>query len=245
MKIVSITGMSNVLGSIAPMPQVARLVHSVGATLIVDGAQLVPHTPVSVAHLGADFLAFSGHKMLGPTGIGVLWGRRELLEEMEPFEGGGEMIATVGLYESTWAPVPQKHEAGTPPFVEAVGLGAAVDYLRNLGMDKVRLHDMELTSYALEELSKLEAVTVFGPTNIERRGGTISFTLADIHPHDLATILDEHGVAVRAGHHCARPLMTHLGVPATARASFSVYNTTGDVDRLIEGLLHAGSIFGI
>ncbi len=244
-EIVSITGMSNVLGSIAPMPEVARLAHAVGATLIVDGAQLVPHAPVSVSDLGADFLAFSGHKMLGPTGIGVLWGRQELLEEMEPFEGGGEMIATVGLYESTWAPVPQKHEAGTPPFVEAVGLGAAVDYLRNIGMDKVRRHDMELTRYALDELAKLDALTVFGPRNVERRGGTISFTLADIHPHDLATILDEHGVAVRAGHHCARPLMTHLGVPATARASFSVYNTTDDVDRLVEGLHHAATIFGI
>ena len=244
-EIVSITGMSNVLGSIAPMPEVARLAHAVGATLIVDGAQLVPHAPVSVSDLGADFLAFSGHKMLGPTGIGVLWGRQELLEEMEPFEGGGEMIATVGLYESTWAPVPQKHEAGTPPFVEAVGLGAAVDYLRNIGMDKVRRHDMELTRYALDELAKLDALTVFGPRNVERRGGTISFTLADIHPHDLATILDEHGVAVRAGHHCARPLMTHLGVPATARASFSVYNTTDDVYRLVEGLHHAATIFGI
>ena len=244
-EIVSITGMSNVLGSIAPMPEVARLAHAVGATLIVDGAQLVPHAPVSVSDLGADFLAFSGHKMLGPTGIGVLWGRQELLEEMEPFEGGGEMIATVGLYESTWAPVPQKHEAGTPPFVEAVGLGAAVDYLRNIGMDKVRRHDMELTRYALDELAKLDALTVFGPRNVERRGGTISFTLADIHPHDLATILDEHGVAVRAGHHCARPLMTHLGVPATARASFSVYNTTDDVDRLVEGLHRAATIFGI
>ena len=244
-EIVSITGMSNVLGSIAPMPEVARLAHAVGATLIVDGAQLVPHAPVSVSDLGADFLAFSGHKMLGPTGIGVLWGRQELLEEMEPFEGGGEMIATVGLYESTWAPVPQKHDAGPPPFVEAVGLGAAVDYLRNIGMDKVRRHDMELTRYALDELAKLDALTVFGPRNVERRGGTISFTLADIHPHDLATILDEHGVAVRAGHHCARPLMTHLGVPATARASFSVYNTTDDVDRLVEGLHRAATIFGI
>ena len=244
-RIVSITGMSNVLGTITPIHQIREIADRVGATVIVDGAQLVPHLPVDVTDLGADFLAFSAHKMLGPTGIGVLWGRRALLEEMEPFEGGGEMIDEVGLYESTWAPVPHKFEAGTPPIVEAIGLGAAVDYLTDLGMDSVRKHDVELTGYALERLATMPSVTVYGPTDLEIRGGTISFTLADIHPHDLSTILDENGVAVRAGHHCARPLMDHLGIPATARASFSVYSSADEVDRLIDGLDVAAELFDI
>ena len=244
-RIVSITGMSNVLGTITPIHQIREIADRVGATVIVDGAQLVPHLPVDVTDLGADFLAFSAHKMLGPTGIGVLWGRRALLEEMEPFEGGGEMIDEVGLYESTWAPVPHKFEAGTPPIVEAIGLGAAVDYLTDLGMDSVRKHDVELTGYALERLATMPSVTVYGPTDLEIRGGTISFTLADIHPHDLSTILDENGVAVRAGHHCARPLMDHLGIPATARASFSVYSSADEVDRLIDGLEVAAELFDI
>ena len=244
-RIVSITGMSNVLGTITPVHRIREIADRVGATVIVDGAQLVPHLPVDVGDLGADFLAFSAHKMLGPTGIGVLWGRPALLEEMEPFEGGGEMIDEVGLYESTWAPVPHKFEAGTPPIVEAIGLGAAVDYLTNLGMDSVRKHDVELTGYALERLASVPAVTVYGPTDLEIRGGTISFTLADIHPHDLSTILDENGVAVRAGHHCARPLMDHLGIPATARASFSVYSSVDEVDRLIDGLAVAAELFDI
>ncbi len=244
-RIVSLTGMSNVLGSMPPVAEVAQMARRVGATTIVDGAQLVPHAPVDVEALGIDFLAFSGHKMLGPTGIGVLWGRLPLLEEMEPFETGGEMIDEVRLYDSTWAPVPHKFEAGTPPIVEAVGLAAAVDYLTDLGMHRVRAHDMELTAYALDRLAELPDVTVYGPRNVERRGGTVSLTMGDIHPHDLSTILDEHGVAVRAGHHCARPLMEHLGVPATARASFSVYSTRGDIDRLAEGLEHAGRLFGL
>jgi len=244
-RIVSVTGMSNVLGSMPPLAEISRMAQSVGATTIVDGAQLVPHAPVDVQELGIDFLAFSAHKMLGPTGIGVLWGRLELLEEMEPFETGGEMIDHVGLYESTWAPIPHKFEAGTPPIVEAIGLGAAVDYLEKLGMHEVRRHDRELTAYALARLGEIPQVTVYGPKNVERRGGTVSFTMGDIHPHDLSTILDEHGVAVRAGHHCARPLMEHLGVPATARASFSVYSSRADVDRLIDGLVHAADLFGI
>jgi len=223
---------------------VVAVSYSVGAVLIVDGAQLVPHGPVDVKTLGADFLAFSSHKMLGPTGVGVLWGRSELLAEMEPFEGGGEMIDDVGLYESTWAKVPQKFEAGTPPFVEAIGLAAAVDYLSAIGMATVRKEDMALTEYALAELGQMEHVTVYGPRNIEHRGGVISFTMGDVHPHDLATILDEHGVSVRAGHHCARPLMDHLGVPATARASFSVYSSEADVDQLTAALLRAGELFG-
>ncbi len=244
-RIISITGMSNVLGTITPIDQIRAVADTVGATVIVDGAQLVPHLPVDVQTLGADFLAFSAHKMLGPTGIGVLWGRMELLDEMEPFEGGGEMIDEVGLFESTWAPVPHKFEAGTPPIVEAIGLGAAVDYLTDLGMDAVRKHDTELTVYALEQLATVPHVTVYGPTDLNIRGGTISFTLGDIHPHDLSTILDENGVAVRAGHHCARPLMDHLGIPATARASFSVYSSSDEVDRLVAGLELAAKLFGI
>ncbi len=244
-RIISITGMSNVLGTITPIAELRPLAQSVGAVLIIDGAQLVPHTPVDVQSLGADFLAFSSHKMLGPTGVGVLWGRRELLDRMEPFEGGGEMIDDVGLHTSTWAPVPQKFEAGTPPFVEAIGLGAAVDYLADIGMATVRRDDMALTAYALAELDLIDHVTVYGPTNVEHRGGVISFTMGDIHPHDLATILDDHHVAVRAGHHCARPLMDHLGVPATARASFSVYSEQADVDQLTAALHRAGELFGL
>lgn len=243
--VISVTGMSNVLGTIPSIGPIRTMAEDAGAILIVDGAQLVPHAPVDVKSLGADFLAFSAHKMLGPTGVGVLWGRLELLEALEPFEGGGEMIADVGLYESTWAPVPQKLEAGTPPIVEAIGLGAAVDYLGELGMGTVRDHDMELTRYALDRLGEFDHLTVYGPNNVERRGGVISFTLADVHAHDLATILDEHHVAVRAGHHCARPLMDHLGVPATARASFSVYSDEQDVDQLVDALHHASELFGV
>ncbi len=244
-KIISITGMSNVLGTITPITQLEAIAHSVGAVLIIDGAQLVAHTPIDVTALGADFLAFSSHKMLGPTGVGVLWGRGALLDEMEPFEGGGEMIDDVGLYESTWAKVPQKFEAGTPPFVEAIGLAAAVDYLAEIGMGVVRSEDMALTEYALAELDQIPNVTVYGPRNLEHRGGVISFTMGDVHPHDLATILDQHGVSVRAGHHCARPLMDHLGVPATARASFSVYSDESDVDQLTTALHRAGELFGL
>lgn len=244
-KVVSVTGMSNVLGTMPPVAEIAAAAREAGALAVVDAAQLVPHAPVDVQAMGADFLAFSGHKMLGPTGVGVLWGRPELLDEMEPFEGGGEMIADVQLYESTWAPVPQKFEAGTPPFVEAVGLGAAVDYLEKVGMATVRRHDMELTAHAMERLAEVPAVTIYGPRNVERRGGTISFTMADIHAHDLATILDEEGVAVRAGHHCAKPLMRLLEVPATARASFYLYNTEADVEALIGALHRAGELFGV
>lgn len=244
-KVVSVTGMSNVLGTMPPVAEIAAAAREAGALAVVDAAQLVPHAPVDVQAMGADFLAFSGHKMLGPTGVGVLWGRPELLDEMEPFEGGGEMIADVQLYESTWAPVPQKFEAGTPPFVQAVGLGAAVDYLEKVGMATVRRHDMELTAHAMERLAEVPAVTIYGPRNVERRGGTISFTMADIHAHDLATILDEEGVAVRAGHHCAKPLMRLLEVPATARASFYLYNTEADVEALIGALHRAGELFGV
>jgi cysteine desulfurase/selenocysteine lyase len=245
-KIVSLTGMSNVLGTIPPMQQISDIVRAQSeAVLIVDGAQLVPHAEVDVQTLGADFLAFSAHKMLGPTGIGVLWGKPELLEEMEPWEGGGEMISTVDLYESTWAPVPQKFEAGTPPIAEAVGLAAAVHYLEEIGMDAVRSHDLDLTEYALDRLSEVPDLIQYGPTDIKSRGGVVSFTLGDVHPHDIATILDSRGVSVRAGHHCAKPLMADLCVTATARASFHVYNGRDDVDALIEGLHEARSLFGL
>jgi cysteine desulfurase / selenocysteine lyase len=183
--------------------------------------------------------------MLGPTGIGALWGRPERLAEMEPFEGGGEMISEVGLHESTWAPIPQRFEAGTPAIIEAAGLTAAIEYLEAIGMDEVLAHDRELTSYALAQMAEMEDVTVFGPTDLDTRGGVISFTLRDAHPHDIATILDEQGVAVRAGHHCAKPLLKELGIPASARASFHVYNTRDDVDALIGGLERVRELFAI
>ncbi len=244
-KIAALSGMSNVLGTMPPVAEIARMAREAGAVLLVDGAQLVPHAPVDVQALGADFLAFSGHKMLGPTGIGVLWGRGELLERMEPAEGGGEMIRDVRLFESTWAPVPQKFEAGTPPFAEAVGLGAAVDYLSEIGMDRVLEHDRRLTAYALERLGEVPGLAVQGPSDTADRGGVVSFDIPGIHAHDIATILDEHGVAVRAGHHCAKPLMRRLGLVATARASFYIYNETEDVDALVEALGAARRLFGL
>jgi cysteine desulfurase/selenocysteine lyase len=242
---VSFTGMSNVTGTMPPVAAIAAMARERGALVVVDAAQLVTHAPVDVQELGADFVAFSGHKMLGPTGIGALWGRPALLEEMEPFEGGGEMISDVRLDGSTWAPVPHKFEAGTPPIVEAIGLGAAVDYLEKIGMDSVRQHERELTAYALHRLAELPALRVFGPPDLDQRGGVISFTLADVHPHDIATILDQEGIAVRAGHHCAKPLTRALGVPATARASFQVYNTRADVDALVAGLHRVLEVFRV
>ena len=244
-RIVAFTGMSNVLGTIPPIRQMADAAHEVGALVVLDAAQLVPHRPVDVADLGIDFLAFSAHKALGPTAIGVLWGRPERLEEMEPFEGGGEMISNVELHQSTWARIPHRFEAGTPPIIEAVGFTAALRYLNEIGMDQVAQHDHELTAYAVKRLSELEGLTIYGPAAGDERGGAISFTLGDAHPHDLATILDQRGVSVRAGHHCAKPLMRALGVPATARASFSVYSSTEDVDALIAGLEEAARLFGI
>jgi len=244
-KILALTGMSNVLGTMPPVAQLARTARAAGAVVLVDGAQLVPHAPVDVQAMGADFLAFSGHKMLGPTGIGVLWGRKELLEEMEPAEGGGEMIRDVRLYESTWAPPPQKFEAGTPPFVEAIGLGAAVDYLAGIGMDRVLEHDRRLTAYALERLAEIPGLAVQGPADTADRGGAVSFDIPGIHAHDVATILDEQGVAVRAGHHCAKPLMRRLGLTATSRASFYVYNQENDVDALVDALGVARRLFGL
>lgn len=244
-RIVTLTGMSNVLGTIPDIPRISALAHAVGARVVVDAAQLVPHAGVDVSTYGADFIAFSSHKMLGPTGIGVLWGRMEALEELEPFEGGGEMISDVTLEASTWASIPHRFEAGTPPIIEAVGLHAAVDYLDAIGMDKVFAHDQELTGLALERLKEVPGLTVYGPPDMKDRGGVVSMAMEGTHAHDLATILDEHGVAVRAGHHCAKPLMRELGVVATARASFYVYNTAEDIDALVLGLHKAADLFGV
>ena len=244
-KVVAFSGMSNVLGSIGPIAELVAAARAVGAISVIDAAQLVPHMATDVQAMGADFVAFGAHKMLGPTGIGALWGRMERLVEMEPAEGGGEMIRDVDLYESTWADVPHKFEAGTPPIAQAIGFGAAIDYLTAIGMDAVRAHEMDVTAYALERLSEVPDLTIYGPMDPEVRGGAVSFTLADIHPHDLATILDQSAVTVRAGHHCAKPLMKVLDVPATARASFYVYNERREVDLLIEALHEARRLFGV
>jgi cysteine desulfurase/selenocysteine lyase len=242
-KLVAFTHMSNVLGTINPVREMIAQAHTVGATTLVDAAQSVPHLPVDVQALDADFVCFSGHKMLGPTGIGVLYGKRELLEAMPPFMGGGDMIRTVGLRESTWNDLPWKFEAGTPSIAEAIGLGAAVDYLSALGMEQVQRHEQEITHYAMEQLRSVPGLTIYGP-GAGRRGGVISFTLGDIHPHDLASILDqEAGVAVRAGHHCAQPLMERLGLAATARASFYIYTVQEEIDALVQGLHRAIDIF--
>lgn len=244
-KIVSVSGMSNVTGTLGPVRELVEAGRAVDALVVVDGAQLVPHMPTDVKGLDADFLVFSSHKMLGPTGIGALWGKADRLDEMEPTEGGGEMISDVGLYESRWAPPPHKFEAGTPPIAQAIGFGAAVDYLEAVGMEAVREHERDITGYALERLATVPDLVVYGPPDPARRGGAVSFQLADVHAHDIATILDQYGVAVRSGHHCAKPLMRHLAVPATARASFYLYNTTDDVDRLVDALFEARRWFGL
>jgi cysteine desulfurase/selenocysteine lyase len=244
-KIITFSGMSNVTGAIGPIRLLSEAARSVGAITVLDAAQLVPHQPVDVNTFDVDFMAFSAHKMLGPTGIGALWGTAERLEEMEPTEGGGEMINIVERHSATWAPVPHKFEAGTPPIAEAVGFGAAVDYLTAVGMDAVAAHERDLTGYALERLSEVPDLTIYGPTNLELRGGAVSFELGDIHPHDIATILDQDGIAIRAGHHCARPLMKYLHVPATARASFYLYNLEREIDALVGGLMKARKIFGL
>jgi len=243
-RVVSITQMSNVLGTINPVKEIAERAHRVGALMVVDGAQSVPHMPVDVQDLDCDFLAFSAHKMLGPTGVGVLYGRRELLQEMDPFLGGGEMIKRVRLEEATWNDLPWKYEAGTPSIADVIASGAAIEYLQGLGMENVRAHEVELLDYALPRLSEVSNLTIYGPTNSEGRGGVISFNYADLHPHDLGTVLDHHGVAIRAGHHCAQPLMTRLDCVATARASFYVYNREDEVDVLIKGIYAAARLFG-
>lgn len=244
-KVVGVTAMSNVLGTINPIRPIADAAHSVGAIVVVDAAQAAPHLPIDVAELDVDFLAFSGHKMLGPTGIGVLYGKMEQLEAMEPAEGGGEMISDVELQTSTWAEVPHKFEAGTPPIAGAIGLGAAIDYLNKLGMDTVRAHEVDIAGYAIDELGRVEGVTIHGPTDVDHRGAAVAFSLRGVHPHDIATILDQAGIAVRAGHHCARPLARSLDVTATTRASFYIYNDRSEVDALIQGLGKVKDIFDV
>lgn len=241
--LVAVTQCSNVLGTINDVAEVCAKSKKAGATTLIDAAQSVPHMPVDFASIGCDFFTFSGHKMLGPTGIGGLVGRKALLEEMDPFHGGGEMIREVFLDHSTWNDVPHKFEAGTVNIADAIGLGAAVDYLSSLGMGKVRKHEIALLKYAMESLSKIKGYHLYGPTSADQRGGLLSFNLADIHPHDLATILDEEGIAIRSGHHCAQLLMRWLDVAATSRASFYVYNSYDDVDALVGGLEKARSIF--
>jgi cysteine desulfurase/selenocysteine lyase len=242
-RVVAFTQASNVLGTLTPVRQIVDAAHAAGAITVVDGAQGTPHMPVDVQALGCDFYAFSSHKMCGPTGVGVLWGRRKLLEGMPPFMGGGEMIRRVELERSEWASVPQKFEAGTPAIAEAIGLGAAVDYLSALGMQAVRAHEKELTAYALERLAEVPGLTVYGPADVEVRGGVAAFTLDAAHPHDVATILDSEAIAVRAGHHCAMPLHKKLGLPATTRASFYIYNIPEEVDRLVDALYKVKHIF--
>ena len=244
-KLVTFTHISNVLGTINPAQEMITQAHVVGAIVLLDAAQSVPHLHVDVQDLDIDFLCFSSHKMLGPTGIGVLYGKRDLLEAMPPFMGGGDMIRKVGLRASTWNDLPWKFEAGTPAIAEAVGLGVAVDYLNTLGMEHVFKHEQEITAYALEQLQTIPGLIIYGP-DVTKRGGVISFTLDDIHPHDLASILDqEMGVAIRAGHHCAQPLMERLGLAATARASFYVYTIREDIDALVQGLRKALQIFNL
>ena len=236
-KLVGCIHASNVLATINPVRKLAELAHEAGALMLVDGAQSAPHLPVDVEALGCDFFACSGHKMLGPTGVGVLWGRTEILENMDPFLGGGEMIREVQLDHSTYNDLPYKFEAGTMNIAQAVGLGAAVDYLNDLGMENVREHERRLGEYAYRRLSELEGVTIYGPK--EGRTGLVSFSLPDVHPHDISQLLNEEGVAIRSGHHCAQPLMRRLGVTATARASFYLYNTEEEVDALVEALERA------
>ena len=245
-KLVGITCMSNVLGTLNPVGDIARVAHAAGAVVVADGAQSVPHLPTDVSTLGCDFLAFSAHKMLGPTGIGVLWGRDELLTPLPPFLGGGEMILDVRKEGFTPNDLPWRFEAGTPPITEAIGLGAAVEYLQAIGMESIRAHEISLTTYAMNTLAERfgDDIRIFGPKDPIQRGGVLSFAYRDIHPHDVSQILDQYGVCVRAGHHCAKPLMRRLGVNATARASFALYNNESDVDTLANALAETGAFFG-
>jgi cysteine desulfurase/selenocysteine lyase len=248
-KIVSLTFVSNVLGTVNPISQIAAMAHAVGATMVVDASQAVPQMPVDVRTLGADLVAFTGHKMVGPTGIGVLWGRYDLLAELPPFLGGGEMIEVVKMTGSTFAPPPHRFEAGTPPIAQAVGLGVAASYLSDIGMDQIAAHEQETTAYALKGLTDIPGLRILGPSEPVDRGGAISFTLASpdgelIHPHDVSQILDSRGIAVRGGHHCARPLHERFGVQASTRASFYLYTTRGEIDALVDGLNYTTAFFG-
>jgi cysteine desulfurase/selenocysteine lyase len=246
-RLVAVTHMSNVLGTINPVAELAALAHGAGALILVDGAQSVPHLPVDVQALGIDFLTFSAHKMLGPTGVGVLWGHHDLLVAMDPYQGGGSMISTVEVERSTWAEVPAKFEAGTPNIADVVAFGAALDYLRDLGMEAVREHELLLTASALDRLSELPEVRIHGPREATGRGGLIAFSFADLHPHDVSQVLDQYGIAVRAGHHCAQPLhrLLNLEAGATTRASFYIYNDRDDLDALVNALKETARFFGI
>ena len=243
-KIVALTHQSNVLGTINPLEAIVARAHEVGAVVVLDACQSVPHMPINVAQLNIDYLTFSGHKAVGPTGVGVLWGRSELLEMLPPFLFGGSMIETVTMTSATWAPAPRKFEAGVPNMAQIVGLGAALKYLSKIGMDEIFLHEVELGAYLIKRLSEIEGLRIVGPQQMQARGGTVSFTFGDIHPHDLGQYLDAQGIAVRTGHHCAWPLTRKLGVPATTRASLYFYNDESDVDALIDGIIGAQKYFG-
>jgi cysteine desulfurase/selenocysteine lyase len=242
-KIVSVTHVSNVLGTINPIKEIAKIAHENGAVMVVDEAQGAPHLKIDVQDLDVDFLGFSGHKMCGPTGIGILYGKKHLLENMEPVEFGGEMIDFVELYDSTWKELPWKFEGGTPTIAGAIGLGAAIDFLNEVGLDHIAEHELKLSRYALEKLSTIEGISIYGPLDPAKRSGLVTFNIEDVHPHDVATVLDAEGIAVRAGHHCAQPLMRWLKATATARASYYLYNTEEDIDRLVEGLVKTKEYF--
>jgi len=244
-KLVTVSHMSNVLGTISPVEEIIRKCHKKGVKVLLDAAQSVPHMKADVQKLGCDFFVFSAHKMLGPTGVGVLWARKEILDSMPPFHGGGDMIREVHKYETTWNDLPFKFEAGTPNIADVIGYSAAIDYLNAIGMDKVREHEVELTKYALDKISAVKGIILYGTPDMSKRGGVISFNLGDIHPHDLATIIDEDGVAIRSGHHCAQVLMERLEVSATSRASFYIYNTKEEVDVFIRSLNRARELFRI
>ncbi|HXV50988.1 MAG TPA: cysteine desulfurase [Nitrosopumilaceae archaeon] len=242
-KLVTFSQMSNVLGTITNTEEIIKRCKKAGVKTLIDGAQSVPHMKVDLSNLGCDFFAFSAHKMLGPTGVGVLWVRKEVLETMQPFHGGGDMIREVHKYETTWNDLPYKFEAGTPNIADVIGFSAAIDYLNKIGMDNIRNHEIELTKYALDKMSKVKGITIYGTKDIAKRGGVISFNFHDVHPHDVATIIDKDGVAVRSGHHCAQVLMERLDVAATNRASFYVYNTKQEVDALIDSLNKVAELF--
>jgi cysteine desulfurase/selenocysteine lyase len=244
-KLVSVSQMSNVLGTIVPIEKIIKMSHERGIPVLVDGAQSVPHMPVDVQKMDCDFMAFSAHKMLGPTGVGVLYVKREILEKMPPFMGGGDMIKEVHKYETRYNDLPYKFEGGTPNIADVIGFAAALDYLSNIGMDKVREHEIEITKYALDRVAGVKGVTLYGPPNAHDRGGVVSFNIGDIHPHDLATIMNDRGVAIRSGHHCAQVLMERLDVSATSRASFYIYNTKEEVDTFIDALSEARRLFKI
>lgn len=242
-KIVAMMQVSNVLGTMNPIKEITQIAHEHGAVMVVDGAQAAPHMKIDVQDLNCDFFAFSAHKMCGPTGIGALYGKKEHLNKMEPVEFGGEMIDFVGLYESTWKELPWKFEGGTPIIAGAIGLGAAIDYLEEIGLDNIEKYEHELVGYAIDKMSALDGLTIYGPLDAQKRAGLVTFNIDGVHPHDLATVLDMNGIAVRAGHHCAQPLMKWLDVSATARASFYLYNTEEDIDRLVEGIRTAKEYF--